>query len=134
MTSQKEKETMLPKGEQESEPKKDNTTEFTIEGYAFHNNIIGVLLRRGDGKQTPDLVLRSMVRFGEIQSSSLSEFARLRDTTSGEEDKTLPADDGSPAHMFLSINVHQFDSAEQAHSAVLQLCEELYSVRNCFSS
>jgi hypothetical protein len=100
-----------------------------VEGYAFHDDIIGVAHRKDDGGEAFNLVLRNMLFNKELEDDGFSAYVALRDKSSGKEDKLLTNKDGYPKFLFLSINVHHFNSANEAKDAVLQQCQKLQAVR-----
>lgn len=128
MTSPKETSETFPKKEEDLISEKQRTAKFVLEGYAFQDNIIGIVFRHDDGLEAPDLKLRQMIYREQLESSGFSAYVSLGDKTSGEADEPLLTKYGSHQYMFLSIRVHEFDSTTEAHSAVLDQCRKLLAV------
>jgi len=100
-----------------------------LEGYAFHDDIIGVAHRKNNGEEAFNLTLRNMIFHKELEDEGFSVYATLRDASSGKLDEPLRGRDGYVKYLFLSINVHHFINTTDAHDAVITQCEKLYSVR-----
>ena len=101
-----------------------------VEGYAFHDDIIGVAHRKSNGEEAFNLTLRNMIFNKELEDVGFSVYAALRDTNKGKLDEPLKGSDGYIKYLFLSINIHHFVNTTEAHSAVVTQCEKLHSVRN----
>lgn len=99
-----------------------------VEGYAFHDDIIGVAHRRNDGEEAFNIVLRNMVFNKELEEEGFSAYVALRDKSSGKEDKLLTNDDGYPKFLFMSINAHHFNNINEANKAVIEQCQKLQAV------
>ena len=104
-------------------------TSLLVQGYAFHENIIGVAHRKTNGEEAFNLTLRNMIYNHELDAEGFTSYVALRDKSSGHEDKQLLGEDGYPKYLFLSINVHNFDSVEVANEPVLQQCRNMQKVR-----
>lgn len=97
-------------------------------GYAFQDDIIGVTHIRSDGEDAFNLTLRNMILGDHLQDKGFSSYVTLRDKNSGKDDDHLVGADGYPRYMFMSINVHKFDSVDEASDAVMKQCQRLHSV------
>ena len=105
-----------------------------VEGYAFHDDIIGVAHRKDDGGEAFNLVLRNMLFNKELEDDGFSAYVALHNKSSGKDDKLLTNKDGYPKFLFLSINVHHFNSVHEAKNAVLEQCQKLQTVRTAVAS
>ena len=103
-------------------------SEMLVEGYAFEDDIIAVAHRRNDGEEAFNLVLRNMVFNKELEDDGFSTYVALRDKSSGKDDRVLENEAGYPRFVFLSINVHHFTTAKEAHPGVLEQCRKLRAV------
>ena len=106
-----------------------NTTKIIIQGIALQDNIIAVTHRYENGNEGPNLQLRTMIALDQLQPYGFSAYVALGDKSTGKEDKAVVDSEGSAIHAFLSINVHNFNTPREAHSAVVTQCEKLYEVR-----
>ena len=106
--------------------------QFELEGYAFCDNIIGVTHSVYTEDEETNIKLQHLIHREELKHIGFSEFVVFRDTTSGKADKPLRNDKNRERILFLSINVHHFRNAEEAHRAVLIQCQKLLSVRPYF--
>ena len=116
-------------------PKKRPSTSYNgepprmlVEGYAFHDDIIGVTHRRNDGNEAYNLVLRNMVFDKELEEEGFSAYMAMRDKSSGKNDTILLDNKGYPRFIFMSINVHHFNTAFEGREAVKKQCENLRAV------
>ena len=100
-----------------------------VEGYAFKDDIIGVTHVRSDGDDAFNLTLRNMILSDSLEEQGFSSYVTLRDITSGKCDHHLCGSDGYPRYMFMSINVHKFNNAEEASGPVLEQCQHIHNVR-----
>jgi hypothetical protein len=101
---------------------------MVVEGYAFHDDIIGVTHRRSDGNEAYNLILRNMVFNNELQDDGFSAYMAMRDISSGKDDQILVDNKGYPRFVFMSINVHHFNTAFEGRTAVKNQCEKLRAV------
>ena len=99
-----------------------------VEGYAFHDDIVGVAHLKQNGEEAFNLTLRNMIYARELEDEGFSSYVSLRDKSSGKKDLALLGDDQYPKYLFLSINVHHFSSIEEAAPVVMEQCEKLHSV------
>ena len=102
---------------------------LVVEGYAFHDDIIGVSHRKSNGDEAFNLTLRNMIFNKELENEGFSSYVSLRDKSSGKEDLALNGEDGYPRYLFLSINVHHYVNAAEANEHVLEQCRNLHTVR-----
>ena len=100
-----------------------------VEGYAFHDDIIGVAHRKSNGDEAFNLTLCNMIFNRELEDEGFSSYVTLRDKSSGQQDLALNGEDGYPRYLFLSINVHHYVNATEANEHVLQQCRKLQMVR-----
>ena len=100
-----------------------------VEGYAFEDDIIGVCHRKINGEEAFNMTLRKMIVDHKLDNDGFTAWVVLRDKSSGKEDKQLLGKDGYPKYLFLSINVHQFQSIEDANEPVLEQCRKMHTVR-----
>lgn len=111
---------------------KANKISLHVEGYAFHDDIIGVTHVRPDGEDAYNLSLRNKIIDNTLEDRGFSSFCMLRDKTSGKDDDYLSGADGYPKYIFMSIGIHKFNDAKDASSAVLEQCKNLQEVNvNC---
>ena len=106
--------------------------QFELEGYAFCDDIIGVTHSVNTEDEETNIKLQHLILREQLKHVGFSEFVTFRDTTSGKADKPLRNDKNLERILLLSINVHHFSNAEEAHRAVLIQCEKLLSVRSYF--
>ena len=106
-----------------------NTT-LRVEGYAFEDDVIGVAHVRSDGEDAFNMNLRNMVVQDDLREKGFSAYVTLRDKLSGKDDAHLRGADGFPKYLFMSINMHKFDSATAAADAVIDQCKKLHKVHN----
>ena len=99
-----------------------------VEGYAFHDDIIGVAHLKHNGEEAFNLTLRNMIYNRELEDEGFSSYVILWDKSSGKKDLALLGDDQYPKYLFLSINVHHFSTTEEAAPVVVEQCEKLRSV------
>ena len=99
-----------------------------VEGYAFHDDIIGVAHLKQNGEEAFNLTLRNMIYNRELEDEGFSSYVSLRDKSSGKKDLALLGNDGYPKYLFLSINIHHFCTTEEAAPLVKEQCEKLHSV------
>ena len=109
-----------------------NDAKVIIQGFAFEDNIIAMSLTTKNGEVTSHFGLQHKLMDSDVSYYGLSTFAYVRDKNSGQQDNPLQDEDGTPKYMFLSINVHNFTSPQEAHSAVVTQCRQLYEVRQKF--
>ena len=107
---------------------KSTRMSMKVEGYAFHDDIIGVAHLKNNGEEAFNLTLRNMIHAGELEDEGFSSYVSIRDKSSGKQDLSLLGDDGYPKYLFLSINIHNYSNAEEARPAVLQQCQKLQTV------
>ena len=101
---------------------------MVVEGYAFHDDIIGVTHRRSDGNEAYNLILCNMVFDNELEDDGFSAYMAMRDISSGKDDQTLLDNKGYPRFVFMSINAHHFNTAFEGRAAVKEQCEKLRAV------
>ena len=107
---------------------KTNKISLHVEGYAFHDDIIGVTHLRPDGEDAYNLSLRNKIIDNTLEDRGFSSFCMLRDKSSGKDDDYLQGTDGYPKYIFMSIGIHKFATAKEASSAVLEQCKQLQEV------
>jgi hypothetical protein len=100
-----------------------------VEGYAFHDDIIGVAHKKTTGEEAFNLTLRNMIIDKEMEEDGFNSYVTLRDKSSGILDEPLTGTNGYCKYLFLSINVHHFSNAAEASNAVIQQCQKLQTVR-----
>lgn len=103
--------------------------QLLVEGYAFHDNIVGIAHRKNTGEEAFNLTLRNMIIDKELEEDGFSAYVTLRDKSTGTSDEALTGTNGYPQYLFLSINNHQFSNTSEAASAVIEQCEKLQAVR-----
>ena len=101
---------------------------MVVEGYAFHDDIIGVTHRRSNGNEAYNLILRNMVFDNELEDDGFSAYMAMQDISSGKNDQILLDDKGYPRFVFMSINTHHFNTAFEGREAVKKQCEKLRAV------
>ena len=116
------------KGKKKVAEEKANKISLHVEGYAFHDDIIGITHVRPDGEDVYNLSLCNKIIDNTPEDQGFSSFCMLRDKTSGKDDDYLSGVDGYPKYIFMSIGIHKFDDAKEASSAVLEQCKNLQEV------
>jgi hypothetical protein len=109
--------------------KSGNKGPLRVEGYAFHDDIIGVAHVKPNGEDAFNLTIRNMILADDLKDNGFSAFVSLRDKTSGKNNSPLRGADGYVRYLFMCINVHEFGDAKSAASAVAEQCANLRDVR-----
>ena len=105
-----------------------DSTKVVIEGFAFEDNIIGLSLVKTNGDNAAHFYIQNMVATDQLNHYGLSTFAHIRDPNSGKKDEPLRDQDGYAKFIILCINIHKFNTPQEAHSAVITQCQNLYEV------
>lgn len=90
-----------------------------VEGYAFHNNMIGIVHLKSHNTDAYNGYIFQKLRRGKLHDNHIGAFARLRDKESGKKDLPLYSTDGSPRIMFFTIDTKAFSDVYQAHNVVI---------------
>ena len=123
---------LLTSKKQREDSREVDRIKLLVEGYAFHDDIVGVAHRKSTDEDAFNLPLRNMIYGRELEEDGFSYFAALRDLSSGKEDEPLKNDSGYHQYLFLSVNVHHFADVTEAHNAVITQCQKLQAVRTQF--
>lgn len=103
--------------------------QLELEGYAFCDNIIGVTHSVNTEDEETNVKLQNLIFRKQLEDIGFCAFVTFRDIASGKADTPLINDKGCERFLFLSMNIHHFADAQEAHKAVLIQCEKLLSVR-----
>jgi hypothetical protein len=106
-------------------------SKLIIEGFAFLDNIVAIRHRHSNGIDGPNLQIQYKIYNKELESHGFSDCVMLGNKSTGKQDEALFASDGSEMFLFLSMNVHHFDTPADAHSAVITQCQKFHEVRTC---
>ena len=103
---------------------------LSVEGYAFHDNIIGIVHRKNDGEDAFNGTLRNKVLHEEFHDKDIHAFANIRDKSSGRNDLPLVGADKYNKIIFLNINTETFANATEAHEHVIDKVKTIHNVRD----
>ena len=99
-----------------------------VEGYAFHDNIIGIVHRKNDGEDAFNGTLRNKVLQEQFHDKDIHAFANIRDKSSGKSDLPLVGEDKFNKIIFLNINTEDFSTAAEAHEHVIDKVTTIHNV------
>ena len=99
-----------------------------VEGYAFHDNIIGITHRKNDGEDAFNGTIRQKILHEEFHEKNIHAFVTLRDTASGKDDLPLQGENKYNKIMFLNINTEVYENANDAHQHVLDKVTTVHDV------
>ena len=97
-----------------------------VEGYAFHDNIIGIRHCKNDDEDAFNGTLRNKIMEEAFHTRNIHAFVTLRDIKSCKEDLPLQGEDGYNKIMFLNINTDVFKNLEQAHKHVIDKVQTIH--------
>ena len=99
-----------------------------VDGYAFHDNIIGIVHRKNDDEDAFNGTLRNKILQEELHEKHIHAFVTLRDRASGKDDLPLIGEDNFNKIMFLNINTETFSNVNEAHQHVIDKVNTIHNV------